>query len=181
MNEDKKEYFDILDENGNKTGKIKLRSEVHRDGDWHKAVHIWIMNNKREVLLQRRSATVDSSPNMIDLSCGGHLSAGEDSISAAKRELKEELGLNVESDELKYIETVKSTYNPNPTHMNNEFSDIYILKINKTIDELIFQKEEVAEIFYVPYKEFKNMVVNRHPELKRHDEDFEVLFRLWDN
>jgi len=33
-----KEYFDVLDENGNKTGKIKLRSEVHRDGDWHKGV-----------------------------------------------------------------------------------------------------------------------------------------------
>lgn len=39
-----KEYFDLLDENGNKTGKTKLRNEVHRDGDWHKAVHIWIIN-----------------------------------------------------------------------------------------------------------------------------------------
>ena len=48
-----KEYFDILDENGNKTGKTKLRSEVHRDGDWHKAVHIWIINNKGDILLQR--------------------------------------------------------------------------------------------------------------------------------
>lgn len=35
-----KEYFDVLDENGNKTGIIKLRNEVHRDGDWHKEVHI---------------------------------------------------------------------------------------------------------------------------------------------
>ena len=45
-----KEYFDILDENGNKTGQTKLRSEVHRDGDWHKAVHIWIFNDKGEAL-----------------------------------------------------------------------------------------------------------------------------------
>lgn len=51
-----KEYFDILDENGNKIGKTKLRSEVHRDGDWHKAVHIWILNNNGDVLLQRRCA-----------------------------------------------------------------------------------------------------------------------------
>lgn len=55
-----KEYFDILDDNGNKTGKIKLRSEVHRDGDWHKAVHIWILNQSGDILLQRRSATKDS-------------------------------------------------------------------------------------------------------------------------
>lgn len=39
-----KEFFDILDEDGNKTGRTKLRNEVHRDGDWHKAFHIWILN-----------------------------------------------------------------------------------------------------------------------------------------
>ena len=51
------EYLDILDEQGNKTGKTKLRSEVHHDGDWHKSVHIWILNSKGDVLLQRRSLT----------------------------------------------------------------------------------------------------------------------------
>lgn len=35
-----KEYFDVLDENGNLTGRKKLRSEVHRDGDWHKATRL---------------------------------------------------------------------------------------------------------------------------------------------
>ena len=86
-----KEYFDILDENGNKTGKTKLRSEVHRDGDWHKAVHIWIINDNGNILLQRRCATKDSNPNMLDISSAGHLTAGDDSLSGAIRELKEEL------------------------------------------------------------------------------------------
>ena len=49
------EYFDVLDENGNKTGKLKLRNEVHRDGDWHRGVHVWIINSFGELLLQRRS------------------------------------------------------------------------------------------------------------------------------
>ena len=62
-----KEDFDLLDENGNKTGKTKLRTEVHRNGDWHKAVHIWIINNKGDVLLQRRCATKDSDSNMLDI------------------------------------------------------------------------------------------------------------------
>ena len=78
-----KEYFDLLDENGNKTGKIKLRNEVHRDGDWHKAVHIWIINENGDVLLQRRCATKDSNPNMLDISSAGHLSAGDNSVSGA--------------------------------------------------------------------------------------------------
>lgn len=42
------EYFDALDENGNLTGVKKLRKEVHRDGDWHRTVHIWIINNDNE-------------------------------------------------------------------------------------------------------------------------------------
>lgn len=44
------EYFEVLDEKGNKIGKVKLRSEVHRDGDWHKAVDVWIFNSKSELL-----------------------------------------------------------------------------------------------------------------------------------
>lgn len=40
----KGEYFDVLDSEGHKTGRIKLRSAVHRDGDWHRAVNIWIVN-----------------------------------------------------------------------------------------------------------------------------------------
>ena len=47
----KKEYLDVLDEKGNKTGKVKLRYEVHRDGDFHKTVHIWIINKNNDVLL----------------------------------------------------------------------------------------------------------------------------------
>lgn len=51
----KQEYFDALDEQGNKTGQTKLRSAVHRDGDWHQAVNIWIVSPSQEILLQRRS------------------------------------------------------------------------------------------------------------------------------
>ena len=101
-----KEYFKILDEKGNLTGEKKLRSEVHRDGDWHKAVHIWIINDKGEILLQRRCATKDSNPNMLDISCAGHLSSGDKSLDGALRELKEELNIEANADELHYIKTI---------------------------------------------------------------------------
>lgn len=56
------ELFDVLDENGHKTGKTKERSQVHRDGDWHRAVNIWVINDHDEVLLQKRAAHKDSWP-----------------------------------------------------------------------------------------------------------------------
>lgn len=174
-----KEYFDILDENENKTGQIKLRSEVHRDGDWHKGVHIWILNNKGEVLLQRRCSTKDSHPNMLDISCAGHLSAGDDSLLAALRELKEELNLDVKSEELEFIKTLKSSKYTD-TSINNEFDDLYILRTNKKFKDMKFQEEEITEIFFVPYKKFKEMVINKQPDLLRHEEEFDILFNMFD-
>ena len=176
-----KEYFDILDEYGNKIGKKKLRSEVHHDGDWHRAVHIWIVNNSGDVLLQRRSANKDSNPNMLDISSAGHLSAGDNSIEAALRELKEELDLDVNKEELIFIKTIKRSTRHTETFINNEFDDLYILRINKTIDDMKFQVEEISEILFVPYKKFKQMIENKQTDLLRHDEEFKILFNMFDN
>ena len=176
----KKEFFDVLDENGNKTSKTKLRSEVHRDGDWHKAVHIWIINNNGDVLLQRRCATKDSNPNMLDISSAGHLSAGDDSLTGAIRELKEELNLDVNKEDLKLIKTLKRSSKYTETFINNEFDDLYILRTDKKLEDMKYQEEEISEIMFVPYKEFKKMVQNRQPDLLRHDDEFEILFNLFD-
>lgn len=62
------EYLDVLDEQGNLTGIKKPRKQVHMDGDWHRTIHVWIVNEKGEILLQRRCATKDSFPNMLDVS-----------------------------------------------------------------------------------------------------------------
>lgn len=58
---------------------------------------------------------------------------------------------------------------------------MYILRTNKSIDNMKFQKDEISEIFFVPYKQFKEMVNNRQPDLLRHDEEFEILFSLFDS
>ncbi len=149
-----KEYFDVLDENGNKTGKIKLRSEVHRDGDWHKGVHIWIINDKGEILLQRRCATKDSNPNMLDISSAGHLTAGDESLSGAIRELKEELNLDVKPEELQFIKTLKRNSKYTSTFINNEFDDLYILRTTKSIDDMKYQEEEFKILFNLFDEEF---------------------------
>ncbi len=175
-----KEYFDILDENGNKTGEIKLRSEVHKDGNWHKAIHIWIINDSGDILLQRRCATKDSNPNMLDISCAGHLTAGDNSLSGAIRELKEELNLDIEQEDLQFIKTLKKSSKYTETFINNEFDDLYILRTNKSIDDMKFQEEEISELFFVSYKKFKDMVNNKQPDLLMHTEEFKILFEMFD-
>ena len=103
------EYFDILDEEGDKTGEKKLRSEVHRDGDWHRNVHILIVNSKGEALLQHRSKDKDSHPDMWDMSSTGHILAGEEDNESALREIKEEVGIDVSLAQLKNVGETKQS------------------------------------------------------------------------
>ncbi len=71
------------------------RSEVHGDNLCHRAVHILIFNERGELYLQQRSRCKDRHPLLWDLSAAGHVMAGESYGEAAKRELQEELGINV--------------------------------------------------------------------------------------
>eukprot|EP01119_Soliformovum_irregulare_P014431 TRINITY_DN3947_c0_g1_i2.p1 TRINITY_DN3947_c0_g1~~TRINITY_DN3947_c0_g1_i2.p1 ORF type:complete len:185 (+),score=48.17 TRINITY_DN3947_c0_g1_i2:17-571(+) len=74
------EYLDVLDENGKFTGISHPRSQVHREGLWHRVVHVWIVNSKGQVLLQQRTLNKESWPGMWDISSAGHISAGEGSL-----------------------------------------------------------------------------------------------------
>ena len=174
------EYFDILDENGNKTGETKLRKEVHRNGDWHKAVDIFIINDNNEILLQKRSAVKEAYPNMWTTSASGHLSAGDDSINAAIREIKEELGLTVTKEELRYLFTVKENKVWNDI-IDNEIVDVFLVNKNINIDDLKLQEEEVAEVKFFTYKEFEHMVVTDDKNLvPRKEIDQRLLKILFD-
>lgn len=174
------EYFDILDENGHKTGKIKSRISVHKDGDWHRAEHIWIINNNNEILLQRRCPTKDSDPNMLDISCAGHLTAGDEPLVGAIRELKEELNLDVNPSDLEYITTLKRSPKHNDGFVDNEFDDLYLLRINKKIEDLEYQKEEISEIFFVSYPKFKEMIYNKQEDLVIYPDEYKILIELLD-
>ena len=62
-----------------------LMSEVHRDGDYHRAVHVWIYSESTgELLLQRRADCKDSWPGKWDISSAGHISAGDSSLFSAQ-------------------------------------------------------------------------------------------------
>src|SRR4051794_19262602 len=89
MNE---EIFDVVNERDEVIGQQR-RSEVHRLGLSHRAVHVLIFNARGEVFLQKRSMTKDTFPGALDSSASGHLDTGEAYDACAVREVAEELGL----------------------------------------------------------------------------------------
>ncbi len=174
------EYFDVLDENGNKTGKTKRRSLVHKDGDWHKAVYIWIVNDKNEILLQQRSPNKDSYPNMWDISSAGHLTAGDDSVTGAIREIKEELGIDIIANQLKLIGIRQKRSQVSDSFINAEFNDVYLLRLSLDLNKITLQPDEVSAVKYVPLDEFKRMIKTNDESLLMHPNEFEMLFKAID-
>ena len=99
------EYFDIVDDNGMPTGEIISRNTAHKDGIQHRTAHVWIIKEKPggyDILLQKRSMNKDSFPGQYDTSSAGHIPAGDEPSESALRELKEELGIDAEPEDLHY-------------------------------------------------------------------------------
>lgn len=86
------EIFDIVNEHDQVIGRL-ARPEVHRQGLRHRAVHIFIYNQRGDIFLQKRSQTKDTFPGAWDSSAAGHLNCGEDYDTCALREVEEELGV----------------------------------------------------------------------------------------
>lgn len=167
------EMIDVLNEKGEKTGEVVSREDVHKLGLWHKCVHIWIVNDKKEILLQKRSEQKATHPNMWTTATSGHLSAGDSSIQGAIRELSEEIGLEVNEDELQYLFTVKeSEVNNNPEKhiIENEITDVYLIQKNIDITELKLQEEEVSDVKWFSYESFQKMVMENDKTLVPHKE-----------
>jgi isopentenyldiphosphate isomerase len=90
----KEEIFDVVNERDEVIGR-QPRSEVHRLGLMHRAVHVLVFNAAGQVFLQKRSLTKDRQPGVWDSSASGHVDKGEDYDACAVRELREEIGLCV--------------------------------------------------------------------------------------
>jgi isopentenyl-diphosphate Delta-isomerase len=90
----KDEIFDVVNERDEVIGQ-QPRSEVHRLGLIHRAVHVLIFNAARQVFLQKRSLKKDRQPGLWDSSASGHVDSGETYDDCVVRELREELGLQL--------------------------------------------------------------------------------------
>lgn len=86
--------MDWLSKNGKVIGKIE-KLFAHQNGLLHPAVHVFVFDSKKRLILQYRAHTKKIYPSLWDTSVGGHVRAGESLLRGAHRELTEELGLHI--------------------------------------------------------------------------------------
>lgn len=155
------EEIDILDESGNKTGESKTYDEVHSQGLLHLCVHVWVINSKKQILLQQRSKYVRVYQGYWNSAASGHVTSGQNSLEAAQKETREELGLDLPPELFKFLCTIKENYISNKgTFIENALNDIYIVNSDLNIEDFKTELDEVKEIRWLSLEEFKKWTKN---------------------
>ena len=127
------ELLDVVDKNGNYTGEIVERKKAQELGLLHWEVIIIVVNDRKQILLQKRSANKKYFPNKWAL-CSGLVISGESCDEAAVRELKEELGVEFQISDLHLLEG------------NLNLTRFYYVITNYDESQFVIQKEELSSV-----------------------------------
>lgn len=138
------EVRDLYDENKKVTGKTFIKGEQVPKGYFYLIVIVVIENDKHEFLIQKRSAKKGGKWALT----GGHPKAGESSLEGIITEVKEELGIDISNDSLTLFKEV--TY-------NDQFFDLYYLKRNIDINDIVIQVEEVDDVMWATQDKIEKM------------------------
>ena len=145
------ERWDLRDGEGIPTGETMERGEHLKPGQYHLVVHIWVIDGQGRLLIQKRAAHLKLMPD-VWAATGGSAVAGEDSHTAAARELREELGIETAGEDLRFAGRIRR---------RNSFTDIWVLHRDVELSTLRLQAEEVADAKWVTRSELMDMVARR--------------------
>lgn len=151
------EYLDIYDENGNHLGK-ELRDVVHRDALWHNTVHCWLYDKEGHVYFQIRK-----DEGTYYTTASGHIQAGETITEGFAREIKEEIGINVNIENCTLVDVVKFVMDKmknGAPFRDRAFANVYVCDFESDIDEFNFDENEVLGLVKVDAKEALRLFEN---------------------
>ena len=163
------ELFDILNEDGTKSGIVRERGVAHRDGSLHQTVHLWIARKKADgtfdLLLQKRSENKDCYPGCWDISSAGHVPAGETREQAVLRELSEELGVVPEDpseirDAGPFRIAFDDVFHGQP-FCDREIAELCVWIHDLDLEGLPIQREELTEVRWFPFSRCLQMAKDR--------------------
>lgn len=129
------EYLDIYDENGNYIGK-ETRENVHKNALWHKTVHCWLYDKEGNVYFQIRADV-----NKLYTTASGHIKAGETVKQGFAREIKEEIGINVNYEKAELVKVNAQDTLDLINGTKQSISSIVYKNINNTVE-----KHDISDI-----------------------------------
>lgn len=153
--QDPTELFDVLTSNGKPTGVAKQRSAVHRDGDWHGAIHVWVFGVDQGgpyLAFQRRGRFKDTQPLKLDATVGGHLRAGE-TVEDTLREVQEEIGRHVTLSELMPIGIRLGVNEEVPGIIDREIQNVFLWRVDESLSTFAPNPDELESLVQFPLQD----------------------------
>ncbi len=160
------ELLDVYDDLGNVTGRTVVRGDksVKLNEHEHIAVAIiFIENDKGEFLIQKTSKEKGGYYS----STGGHIDSGETPLNTIKREVLEELGVNIDKDNIVEYGAILH---------DKTIIFLYYIKKNIDINKVKLQKEEVDYVKYMSKNEISELIKNNEM-LKSHGNMFKEIIK----
>lgn len=143
------ELVDVYNKRHEKLNYTKGRRDL-TNGEYRLSCFVWIINDENKILIQQRLATAKKCPNMWSTT-GGGAKAGEDSITGTLTELKEELGITLNKEDLTFIGSFIRF---------NDFVEIFAANINIDINDIKIAKDEVQNVKWFSIDEYQKMIEN---------------------
>jgi isopentenyldiphosphate isomerase len=163
------ERIDIYDEENNHIG-TEMKSAAHQYALRHRSVHLWITDGDWQILLQQRSGSKDTFPNMWDISVAWHVGVGEPVTDALVREMQEELWLRSATIFLEMIS--RSVDRPHLDYYNREYTYVYIAVVDRDYS-FIFSDGEVQAIQWFDLDHAKMIMSSQDSEYHGLDHSLE--------
>ena len=148
------EFWDILDENRKLTGRTVERGKPMKHGEYHLVVHVWVKNSKGEFLISKRTPN-KTYPNMWETT-GGSAIVGDDSLQAALREVKEEIGIDLSSIVGERIYSLKRQKND-----FSDFLDVWLFNAEVDIKDVVYQHDEVCDAKWATKNQILTMIKDK--------------------
>ena len=149
-----KEIRDLYNEKRELTGRDQVRGEEIPKGYYHPVVHVWIRNRCGKYLISQRSA--DRPMHPLKWECvGGSVLKGEDSLTGALRETKEEVGLSLEPKDGKIV---RSTIGRIVNGVRfSDIVDVWLFPYDGPVSLEAATTNEAAQIAWLDKKQIKEL------------------------
>ena len=148
------EYWDIYDDNRVFQNRTIRRGETFNDGEYYVCCEVWFQNSKGEMLITQRHPNKKAGGLWEFL--GGGVLAGETTMQAAVREVKEEINITITVNELSLLHVYRQ---------KNYFMDIYLVKKDIDVQNIVFNESETINAKWVSKDELQ--VMNENQEIVR--------------
>lgn len=166
----------ILNEDGISTGKIGILDDVVGAGLWCESVHVWLVNSKHQIYIQQRSFKMFNNPGKWGEAGGGYVTAGHSTLETARKEIQEELGLDIREDKFENLGRIKQIENRRDDKVTRQFVVVYLVELDFDEEDVVHAEHDVIGGKFVYFEELKENIDKKLINFIDHSDEIDLVF-----